>query len=208
GVVLEREQLAEALKKIDTLSEPLLIHAAGGIGQTVFMNVLASKVSVDHEIVLFDCFGGGAYRSQEDARHMPNRGIIHIANTLAFRGLCDPMLPDSHDLQSLLGTFRRRLTQCINTLSRVTPGRQLAIFIDAIDNAEVAANQRTDDCFPIKLLESFDTNPISNVKLIVSCRTERKPKTFARFKEFSLLPFTRLETRLFLETRLADVTDA
>src|SRR5690606_7522076 len=84
----------------------------------------------------------------------------------------------------------------------------LAIFIDAIDNAEVAANQRTDDCFPIKLLESFDTNPISNVKLIVSCRTERKPKTFARFKEFSLLPFTRLETRLFLETRLADVTDA
>jgi len=128
------------------------------------------------------------YRSPEDARHLPKKGLIHIANTLAFRGLCDPMLPDSPDVHTLLSTFRRRLTQCLNTISRMMPGRKLAIFIDAIDNAAFAASQASEDCFPIKLLESIDTEPIDGVKLIVSCRseTERKPKTYAKLDEFEL----------------------
>ncbi|WP_294031053.1 hypothetical protein, partial [Thiolapillus sp.] len=107
-----------------------------------------------------DCFGGGAYRSPEDARHLPKRGLIHIANTLAFRGLCDPMLPDSADLQTLLSTFRRRLKQSVETISRMMPGRGLALFIDAIDNAEFVAGQHSEDCFPIKLLESLDTESV------------------------------------------------
>lgn len=208
GKVLERAQLGEAISLIGSMSAPLLIHATGGVGKTVFMDSLASKIATDHEVVFFDCFGGGAYRSSEDARHLPKKGLIHIANTLAFRGLCDPMLPDSPDVYTLLRTFRRRLTQCLNTISRMTPGRKLAIFIDAIDNAAFAAGQASEDSFPIKLLESFDTEPIDGLKLIVSCRseTERRPKTYARFDEFELCPFTKDETAAFLRARLKSVT--
>jgi len=206
GKVLERLQLREAMTRIGSTSTPLLIHATGGVGKTVFMDSLASKVASDHEVVFFDCFGGGAYRSPEDARHLPKKGLIHIANTLAFRGLCDPMLPDSPDVHTLLSTFRRRLTQCLNTILRVMPGRKLSIFIDAIDNAAFAAGQASEDCFPIKLLESLDTEPIDGVNLIVSCRTERKPKTYAKFDEFELCPFTKDETDAFLRARLKSVT--
>jgi len=206
GKVLERAQLGEGVSRIGSMSTPLLIHATGGVGKTVFMDSLASRVSTDHEVVFFDCFGGGAYRSPEDARHLPKKGLIHIANTLAFRGLCDPMLPDSPDVHTLLSTFRRRITQCLNTISRMTPGRKLAIFIDAVDNSVFAAGQTNEDCFPIKLLESLDTEPIDGMKLIVSCRTERKPKTYAKFDEFELSPFTKDETTAFLHTRLKRVT--
>jgi len=208
GKVLERKQLADAMNLISTMSGPLLIHATGGVGKTVFMDTLATMTTSDHEVVFFACFGGGAYRSPEDARHLPKRGLIHIANTLAFRGLCDPMLPGSPDVQTLLNTFRRRLMQCIDTLSRMAPGRKLALFIDAIDNAALAARQGSEDCFPIKLLESLDAKPIAGVKLIVSCRTDpdRKPKTCAMYNEFKLDPFSKDETALFLRARLANVS--
>lgn len=206
GKVLERAQLGDAVSRIGRMSTPLLIHATGGVGKTVFMDSLASKIASEYEVVIFDCFGGGTYRSPEDSRHLPKKGLIHIANTLAFRGLCDPMLPDSPDVHTMLSTFRRRLTQCLNTISRMTPGRKIAIFVDAIDNAVFAAGRNSEDCFPIKLLESLDTEPVDGVKLVVSCRTERKPKTYAKFDEFELCPFTKEETAAFLRVRLKNVT--
>jgi hypothetical protein len=203
---VEREQLADAIALIPTLSVPLLVHAAGGVGKTVFMDSLAARMVDRHEVLFFDCFGGGAYRSPEDARHLPKKGLIHIANTLAFRSLCDPMLPESPDVETLLRTFRRRLVQCIDTISRTTPGRELVLFIDAIDNADIAARQRSEDSFPVKLLESLDTAPIPGLKLIVSCRTERKPSTYATYHELELRPFSMNETRAFLGARLKNVS--
>ncbi|WP_419629953.1 hypothetical protein [Thiolapillus sp.] len=116
------------------------------------------------------------------------------------------MLPDSADLQTLLSTFRRRLKQSVETISRMMPGRGLALFIDAIDNAEFVAGQYSEDCFPIKLLESLDTESVPGVKLIVSCRTERKPKTYARYDELELSPFSNDETASFLRARLKNVS--
>ena len=117
------------------------------------------------------------------------------------------MLPDNPDLQGLLKTFRRRLVQCLNTIARVAPRRKLALVIDAIDNADIAAVQRSEDCFPVKLLESLQTKPIDNLKLIVSCRPERRPKTYAELDEFELLPFTKDETASFLSARLQKPSD-
>ena len=206
GKILERKQLSEAVERVARISEPMLIHASGGVGKTVFMHALARQINDNNEVVFFDCFGGGAYRSPEDARHLPKMGLIHIANTLAFRGLCDPILPGSDDLQTLLRTFRRRLNQCVETISRNTPGSKLALFIDAIDNSVLAAHPRNEDCFPIELLMSLHTEPVTDVKLIVSCRSERKPGTYASYNEFKLHPFTIDETTLFLRERLKDVS--
>lgn len=206
GQVLEREQLVDVMVLLSTLSTPLLVHAAGGVGKTVFMDNLADKIRERHEVVFFDCFGGGAYRSPEDVRHLPKKGLLYIANTLAFRGLCDPILPDCPNVDVLFGTFRRRLNQCVETLSRMAPGRELVLFIDAVDNAEKAARDCSDDCFPVKLLESLDAAPIPGVKLIASCRTERKPSTHVQCHEFALRPFSKDETAAFLRARLNKVS--
>ena len=206
GRVVNRSQLTDALDLFPTLRGPLLIHSAGGMGKTVFMGSLARAIRDHYEVVFFDCFGGGAYRSPEDVRHLPNKGLVHIANMLAVRGLCDPILPSSTDVSALLRTFRRRVIQCVNTISRRTPSRELAIFIDAIDNAELVAHQRSEDSFPILLMNSFHTKPVRGVRLIVSCRTERKPSIYAECHDFELRPFNRNETANFLQTRLENVS--
>ncbi|GFE84412.1 hypothetical protein GCM10011487_64120 [Steroidobacter agaridevorans] len=208
GKVLEREQLSEAVALLPSLSVPLLVNATGGVGKTVFMESLASAISKQSEIVFFDCFGGGQYRSPSDARHLPKKGLIHIANTLAFRGLCDPILPGTTDTPALLLTFRRRLAQCVVTLEEQAPGRGLVIFIDAIDNAQRFADERGQEAFPTLLLESLRYEPIDGVKLVVSCRPERRPTCLTGYKDFALRPFTQQETATYLKARLKSVSAA
>ena len=50
--------------------------------------------------------------------------------------------------------------------------------------------------------------PIDGLKLIVSCRPERIPKTYATCDEFELLPFNKEETASFLRARLNKLSDA
>lgn len=202
GETLIREQSNNAVNTISKNHKTTLIHAAGGVGKTVFMKSLATVFSENHEVVFFDSFGGGSYRSTEDARHLAKHGLIHIANTLAFRGLCDPILPNTPDDQALTKTFRHRLEQCLDTLKKTNSKRQIYIFIDAIDNAEFAAKQNGELAFSKILLESFHDRPINGVKLIVSCRTERKPTTYAKYDDFELKAFSKNEAKAFLESRI------
>lgn len=206
GDTLIREQNEDAIKEINISNRTILIHAAGGVGKTVFMKSLAEMFSKNHEVIFFDSFGGGSYRSLVDARHLAKHGLIHIANTLAFRCLCDPILPNTPDDQTLAKTFRHRLEQCLDTLKTANSKRKIYIFVDAIDNAEFAAKQNGEIPFSKILLESFHDNPISGVKLIVSTRTERKPKTYAKLNEFKLKPFSKNETESFLKARLTSPT--
>ena len=116
GKVVVREQLSTVVSRIPKLDKPLLIHADGGVGKTVFLQSLAKILSETHETVLFDCFGGGAYRARDDARHLPKRGLIHIINNLACDGLCDPLLPDNENVEELVkasgSASLRRLPLC------------------------------------------------------------------------------------------------
>ena len=207
GELVEREQLPEVVDRIPKLSRPLLIHAAGGVGKTVFMQSLAEKLQDSHEVVFFDCFAGGAYRSPADQRHLPQRGLIHIANTLACRGLCDPVLSGSGDTGSLLRTFQRRLEQSVRMLSRVSPDRKLLLFLDAIDNATTYAQERGEDSFPSLLFEFLLHKPISGVKLIASSRSHRVPVDSTLYEDFELSAFTKEETEKYVRTRLPDVKD-
>lgn len=206
GPVLEREQIKDALEILSSSEKPLLVHAAGGVGKTIFMQSLMNKLNKENEVIFFDSFGGGAYRSPEDARHLPKKGLIHIVNTLAFRGLCDPLLPESPDVEALLAGFRRRIKQYLNTISKLSSTRGLYLFIDAIDNSDIAAKERGEKAFPYLLLDSLDTKPIPGFKLIVSCRTERKPSTYAKCENLQLLPFDFNETKAFLQDRLENIS--
>ena len=205
--IVEREQLTTALALIPGLSKPLLVNAAGGMGKTVFMQSLAEQLKDGHEVVFFDCFAGGAYRSPEDSRHLPEKGLVHIANELACRGLCDPILPGSQDLQSLLRTFRRRLEQSVGTLAKASHERKLLLLLDAIDNAEVGAEDRGEDCFPTLLLKSFRHDPPDGVKVIASSRSHRIPIGSAMYEDFELSAFSYKETKEYVRTSLPDAND-
>ena len=210
GQVVERKQLAEAASLVPTLTKPLIVHADGGIGKTVFLQSLASLLSQHYEVVFFDCFGGGAYRSPEDGRHLPYRGLVHIANVLACRGLCDPILPGSENTEILFGRFRKRLAQCVQTLAAVSPNRELVLFIDAVDNAAEYANERGQGAFPTLLLESIHlSGSIPGVTVIASGRTHRIRKYISNvlYHDFELHAFTIAETTSYLSARMADVTE-
>ncbi len=208
--LVEREQLQEAASLIPSLTQPLLIHAEGGVGKTVFLKNLESLLSHRYEVVFFDCFGGGAYRAPEDQRHRPNRGLVHIANVLACRGLCDPILPDSENTEKLFRTFRSRLAQCVRTLAEASPARELVLFIDAIDNAEAYAREQEPgkSAFVTRLLESIELDSIPGVRIVASSRTHRMKQYLDNidFCEFKLHTFTIAETNLYLRKCLADIT--
>lgn len=208
GEIVERGQLATALELIPELSKPLLVNAAGGMGKTVFIQSLAEKLEEKNEVIFFDCFAGGAYRSPGDSRHLPEKGLVHIANELACRGLCDPIIPGGQDLQSLLRTFLRRLEQSVGTIAKTTPGRNLLLFLDAIDNAELIARKRGEKSFPSLLLETFEHNPPKNVKLIASSRSHRIPVDPVLYKNFELSAFSDEETKTYIGTRILDASNS
>ena len=210
GQVVEREQLTEAASLLTEVGEPLIVHADGGAGKTVFLESLAALLSQEHEVVFFDCFGGGAYRSPEDGRHRPQRGLVHIVNVLACRGLCDPILPGSENTEVLFTKFRKRLAQCVQTLAVASRSRRLFLFIDAIDNAAEYANERSQEAFPTLLLESIHrSGPIAGVTIVASARTHRLRRTTSNmfYRGFELRVFTIVETRLYLQARVRNVTE-
>jgi hypothetical protein len=194
---------------ISKINKPLLIHAAGGVGKTVFLESLAKAISENDEIILFDCFGGGGYRAPEDARHLPKRGLIHVVNILACRGLCDPLLPSSENVEGLVKAFRLRLSQAVETLRRASSDKEIVLLIDAIDNAAEHANDRRESAFPKLILESIQfTGPIPGVRLVVSCRSHRIDISKGEVDciEFPLRPFSLAETEIYLRHRLKNVT--
>ena len=210
GQVVERKQLEEAASLVPTLTKPLIVHADAGIGKTVFLQSLASRLSKHYEVIFFDCFGGGAYRSPEDGRHLPQRGLVHIVNLLACRGLCDPILPGSENTEILFSRFRKRLKQCVKTLAAASSNQELVLFIDAVDNAAEYAKERKQRAFPTLLLESiFLSGSFPGVTIIVSGRTHRIRKYIKDlpYHDFELHAFTIDETRSYLSARIADVTE-
>lgn len=210
GAVVPREQLDTTVASIPRLVRPLLIHADGGVGKTVFLNSVAASLRCDHEVLLFDCFGMGQYRAPGDSRHLPNRGLVQIANDLACRGLCDPLLPTSSGSDDVIRAFRARLIQASEAIRRNQPERKLVLFLDAADNAEEIAQERHEPCFPRLLLESIDIEgAIPGVLVIVSTRTHRREITKAiSCDALQLNTFSQAETNKFLSTRLRLPTEA
>ncbi|AMO67284.1 hypothetical protein DOK_05425 [gamma proteobacterium BDW918] len=208
GDIVEREQLGEAVSLVANLDKPLMVRAAGGTGKTVFLDSICKSLSNDHETVFFDCFGGGNYRSPGDARHHPRRGFIHIANTLACRGLCDPIIPGSDDIDSLINTFRRRIEQSVATLASSNSKKSLVLFIDAIDNAAIHAKDKREDSFPVLLVEHLNANPVPGFKVVLSSRTERIPISDNSYVDFALRNFSLDETKCYLQARIPDVRES
>ena len=207
GVVIEREEIADA-RKLLIQGLPVFVHAEGGVGKTVFIQSLAAKIDDQYEVVVFDCFGGGAYRSDNHSRHLPRIGLVQIVNELASRTLCDPLLPGSDDRRRIIKAAVRRLKQAVLAIKTQSKKRGLLVIIDAADNAQLEADHRHEDAFPKYLLSALNEEPVDGVNLLLTARTHRRASVIcgARVNEIELGPFTEHDARDFLKHRKPDAS--
>ena len=210
GDVVRRAQLTNFLTGLGSTGR-WLVHAEGGIGKTVFVQSVAGQLAASDEVVLFDCFGGGAYRSPIDERHRPERGLMHIVNELACRGLCDPILPGSTEPTEVIRRAIDRFSQALASLRRTRPNARLIIIVDAADNAADEACNRSQPSFPKALLESLTHHPpIDGLIVIATARPERQELAIgsAQCSPFKIEPFNLEETKAFVLPRRPEATPA
>ena len=164
------------------------------MGKTVLMQGLAERLRADGRVVLFDGFGAGRWRDPADARHRPERALVHLANILAGHCLCDILLPVL-DITSLMRAFRRRLAQSVATARQARADAFVTLVLDAIDHAGLAAEETGTRSFSHELLRSLSVDPIDGARVIASCRTERLALAVGEsaYRPFPIPPFTQDE---------------
>jgi hypothetical protein len=207
--VVPREQEPELLKAIVQASGiPVIVHAAGGVGKSVFATRIRLGLPAGSANVLYDCFGNGQYRSASGYRHRHKDALVQIANELAAKGLCHPLIPTPHaEPSAYVKAFLYRLGQSITSLRTHNAQALLCIVVDAADNAQIAAEEVGD-------ARSFVRDLIreqlpEGVRLVALCRTHRQeyvaPPPHALRLE--LLPFSRAETASYLRQFFADASE-
>ncbi len=208
GAIVERSELSTVHNLIKTSAQPVFVDAEGGVGKTVFVQSLAARMANEFEVVVFDCFGGGSYRSDNHSRHLPRIGLVQIVNELASRTLCDPMLPAGDDSRKVIKAARKRLAQAATAIRTQSEKLGVLIVVDAADNAQLEADHRHEEAFPKLLLATIDEDPIDGVKLLLTARTHRRDKVIGRstVSRVELGPFTDPEAREFLQKRKPDAS--
>jgi hypothetical protein len=205
---IPRKQYETLLDYILNASTPIIIHAAGGVGKSVFARQIAHSLPIGSLGVVYDCFGGGRYRNRSEPRHRHRDALVQILNELAARGLCDPLIAQSTALEDEISRkFLTRLRMAAMSLRNANENAILAILIDAADNAEMAAKEFSQPCFVHELLRE----PLPDgCRLVALCRTERIDllQPSSGIPQLELEPFSKEETLIHLRRRFPQATDA
>ena len=172
--VVTRDQETTLVQKIvQAEGRPVIVHALAGVGKSVFATCIQTSLPSGSVSILYDCFGNGEYRSASGSRHRHQDALVQIANELAGKKLCHPLVPTVHaDSKNYVRAFRDRLRQAIELIRRREPGAVLCVVLDAADNAQQAAKENGQPrSFARDLLQ--ETLP-EGVRLVVLCRTHRQ----------------------------------
>ena len=204
-----RKQEADLIKVIvQAEKKPVIVHALAGVGKSVFSTRITMGLPQGSVSVLYDCFGNGQYRSATGYRHRHQEALVQIANELAAKGLCHPLIPTVHaDASAYVRAFTYRLQQAITIIRRTDPNAVLCIVIDAADNAQLAAEELGQSrSFARDLLR--ETLP-DGVRLVVLCRSHRQdildpPPQALRLE---LKPFSRTETVAHIHQTFPDASE-
>ncbi|MGB5832228.1 MAG: NACHT domain-containing protein, partial [Thiohalocapsa sp.] len=206
---LPREQEPEVILTILNAEHPVIIHADGGVGKSVLAARLAASMPQGSEAVLYDCFGNGLYRTALHYRHQHRDAFVQMANELAARGLCHPLIPSDHaDTKRYMLAFAGRLRQAVSLLQAKDPGASLCLIIDAADNAEMAAEEFKQ---PASFVQDLIRGTLPRgVRLVLTCRTHRRWRLKAppQVQEIQLRPFSERETALHLRGVYPTASDA
>lgn len=205
---LPRDQEGDLIATIRAAAGPVIIHADGGVGKSVLAARIAESMPSGSIAVLYDCFGNGLYRNAFHFRHRHKDALVQIANELAAKGCCHPLIPSIHaDPKAYLRAFIYRLEQASTHLRAADPDSLLCLVIDAADNAEMAAqDQREPNAFISDLLGL----PLpQGVRLVATCRSHRKELLRAppTAQEIELRPFSFDETSRHLRATFPSATD-
>jgi len=204
--VIKRVAHQDLRKQVSNSLYPVIIHAAGGVGKSVFCRQFVEETENGSLSISYDCFGSGTYRNRSTQRHRHRDALVQIANELAIKGWCDPLIVENSSLDDeITRKFLKRLRDSIAALKKVNAEAKLYILIDAADNAEMAAQEFNQECFAHELLaESFP----DDCKLIMLCRTERihllRPKSYVL--QLELPSFSTEETFENLSSYFPDCT--
>ena len=165
-------QAAEIARSIAASKQPVVVHAAGGVGKSVLASQLAGFLPGGSVYLVYDCFALGGYRRSSSPRHEHRQGYVQLANELAGAGLCDPLVPGGTPSASdYSSAFMARVRAAAESLAAQAPGALLVLAIDAADNAVIAAGERdTGRSFVVDLLRE-EMPP--NARVVEFCRTER-----------------------------------
>lgn len=168
---IHRMQEDDIVKQIIVSSSPVVIHASGGVGKSIFAQNLSSLMPEGSKTVIFDGFANGSYRAPSDQRHLHKNGLTQIINEFAFDGLCMPLLPKIASIDNYLKTFYNRLKEIVFETKKNAPDALVVIILDAADNTEMAAQEYGNRAsFAKDLLQAI---PPDGCKIIAFSRSER-----------------------------------
>lgn len=192
--IIVRSQHNLLYEKIVNSPYPVIIHAAGGVGKSVFCRQLITSLPKNHLGIAYDCFGAGSYRNRSETRHSHRVALVQIANELASKGLCNRLLVRDTTLdEDIMRQFLLRIESSVKSLKEVDSSATLFILVDAADNAEMAAKEYTQNCFAHELLREKIPD---DCKLVLLCRTERvdllQPDSYV--VKIELDPFSKEES--------------
>ena len=206
--VVAREQEADLIGEIVQAEQrPVIVHALAGVGKSVFATRIQAGLPGNSVSILYDCYGNGLYSSASEFRHCHRDALVQIANQLAGKALCHPLIPTVHaDAKDYVRKFMYRLRQAVELIRRASPRAVLCIVVDAADNAQQAAEENGESrSFARDLLRE----PLpEGVRLVVLCRSHRQnlldPPPFALRLE--LTAFTKTETAAHLRQSFPDAS--
>ena len=204
-----REQEPDLIRQILSATAPVIVHAAGGVGKSVFATRIAENLPEGSACVLYDCFGNGQYRNATGYRHRHKDALVQIANELAAKSYCHPLIPTTNaDAPAYVRAFAYRLGQAAKILRSANPKALLCVVVDAADNAQMAAEEigEKNRSFARDLIR---TSLPEGARLVFLCRSHRQhlldPPTEAI--PIELRGFSRNETAAFLKQKFPEASE-
>ncbi|WP_116810026.1 AVAST type 3 anti-phage nuclease/ATPase Avs3a [Steroidobacter cummioxidans] len=205
---IARAQETDIIEEIIKATQPVVVHASAGVGKTVFATRISAGLPEESVSVLYDCFGNGQYRNASGYRHRHKDALVQIANELAGRGLCHPLIPTTHaDAAAYVRAFVNRLAQATTLLQLANPSALLCVIVDAADNSQMAAEEVGESRSFVRDL--IREKMPSGVRLVFLCRSHRQSLLDPPFGTIrrELRPFDRDETAIFLRRQFADANE-
>jgi hypothetical protein len=205
---IPREQEPELIRQIVEAGGPVIIHASGGVGKSVFATRIGQGLPQGSVCILYDCFGNGQYRSATGYRHRHKDALVEIANELAAKSLCHLLIPAAYaDAAAHVRAFLYRLGQAAKLLRLANPNALLCIVVAAADNAQLAAEEIGEKrSFARDLIRA---NVPDGIRLVFLCRSHRQhyldPPPNAM--PIELRPFSHSETAAFLRQKFPDASE-
>jgi hypothetical protein len=201
-----RNHQESILQSILTENKNSVIHARGGVGKTVMARLANTIIPSHSHSIVYDCFGDGLYRSINSPRHSFDKVLVQIANELAINGLCEPLIANGKNIERLMQEFISCIESSVKCLKRANTQAHLYIFIDAADNAVMAAKEKAENSIVTQLLNDL---MIDGCTVIALCRTERiellEPRN--EIVQFELREFSESESFAHLKHYYSDATE-